>query len=154
MSKTDIRTVDTNKGMSDSIASTESPVKGESSLRVENVSKSFRHVQALSNVSLDINRGEVIGLVGENGAGKSTLLNILTGVLEADEGQLYVDGEPVEFTSPREAADHGVSLVHQEQDVITNFRGYENLYLGRERGRFGVLSREEMRAEAQAFVDD
>jgi len=140
--------------MSDSVASAEHPVQGEISLRVENVSKSFRHVQALSEVSLDINRGEVIGLVGENGAGKSTLLNILTGVLEADEGQLHVDGDPVEFTSPREAADHGVSLVHQEQDVITNFRGYENLYLGREKENLGVLDREEMSAQAQAFVDD
>lgn len=154
MSETDIYTVDTNDGVSGSIASTEDFVKEETSLRVENVSKAFRHVQALSDVSLDIHRGEVIGLVGENGAGKSTLLNILTGVLEADEGKLYVDDEPIKFTSPREAADHGVSLVHQEQDVITNFRGYENLYLGREEGQFGVLNREEMRKEAQSFVDD
>ena len=66
-----------------------------SSFRVEGISKSFGHVQALDEVSLEVNRGEVIGLVGENGAGKSTLLNILTGVLEADDGQLYVDGDPV-----------------------------------------------------------
>src|SRR6056297_86329 len=96
-----------------------------SSFRVEGISKSFGHVQALDEVSLEVNRGEVIGLVGENGAGKSTLLNILTGVLEADEGQLFVDGEPVEFTNPREAADYGVSLVHQEQDIIKTMRGYE-----------------------------
>src|SRR6056297_743494 len=154
MSETDIHTLNTSEVVSDSIASAENPVKGEISLRVENVSKSFRHVQALSDVSLDIHRGEVIGLVGENGAGKSTLLNILTGVLEADEGQLHVDGVSVEFTSPREAAAHGVSLVHQEQDVITNFRGYENLYLGREKGQLGVLDREEMSEEAQSFVND
>jgi ribose transport system ATP-binding protein len=125
-----------------------------SSFRVEGISKSFRHVQALDDVTLEVGRGEVIGLVGENGAGKSTLLNILTGVLEPDEGQLYVDGEPVTFTNPREAADYGVSLVHQEQDVITTMRGYENLYLGREKERLGVLDMETMREEAQAFVDD
>src|SRR6056297_859169 len=125
-----------------------------SSFRVEDISKSFRHVQALDGVSLEANRGEVIGLVGENGAGKSTLLNILTGVLQADDGQLYVDGEAVTFTNPREAANYGVSLVHQEQDVITTMRGYENLYLGREEERFGVLEKEQMREEAQAFVDD
>ncbi|MBX0288630.1 sugar ABC transporter ATP-binding protein [Halomicroarcula sp. F28] len=125
-----------------------------SSFRVEGISKSFGHVQALDEVSLEVNRGEVIGLVGENGAGKSTLLNILTGVLEADEGQLYVDGDPVAFTNPREAANYGVSLVHQEQDVITTMRGYENLYLGREKERLGVLDMETMREEAQAFVDD
>ena len=154
MSKTDLGPVDTNESMSDTVTTAESAVQEETSLRIENISKSFRHVQALSKVSLDINRGEVIGLVGENGAGKSTLLNILTGVLTPDEGQLYVDGEPVELSNPREAADYGVSLVHQEQDVITNFRGYENLYLGREKDRLGVLDREEMREEAQTFVDD
>ncbi|WP_136592079.1 sugar ABC transporter ATP-binding protein [Salinigranum halophilum] len=132
-----------------------SPKSGDNhSFRVEGISKSFRHVQALKDVSLAVDHGEVIGLVGENGAGKSTLLNILTGVLQADEGQLYVDGEPVSFTNPREAADYGVSLVHQEQDVITTMRGYENLYLGREMERFGVLEKEQMREEAQAFVDD
>ena len=133
---------------------TDTAAGDKSSFRVDGVSKSFRHVQALDNVSLEVNRGEVIGLVGENGAGKSTLLNILTGVLQADEGQLYVDGDPVSFTNPREAADYGVSLVHQEQDVITTLKGYENLYLGREKERFGVLEMEEMREEAQAFVDD
>ncbi len=151
MSKTDNSAVDADEEMKEGTASA---AAGETSLRVDGISKSFRHVQALSNVSLDINRGEVVGLVGENGAGKSTLLNILTGVLDADEGQLSVDGEPVEFDSPREAADYGVSLVRQEQDVITNFRGYENLYLGREEQRLGVLSRDEMREDAQAFVDD
>src|SRR6056297_3820577 len=128
--------------------------EGDYSFHVEGISKSFRHVQALKDVSLAVDHGEVIGLVGENGAGKSTLLNILTGVLQADAGQLYVDGEAVTFTNPREAADYGVSLVHQEQDVITTMRGYENLYLGREMERFGVLEKEQMREEAQAFVHD
>jgi ribose transport system ATP-binding protein len=129
-------------------------VKGDRSFRVKGISKSFRHVQALNDVSLAVDHGEVVGLVGENGAGKSTLLNILTGVLQADEGQLFVDGEAVNFTNPREAADYGVSLVHQEQDIITTMRGYENLYLGREIERFGVLEKEQMREEAQAFVDE
>ncbi|WP_227015876.1 sugar ABC transporter ATP-binding protein [Haloarcula sp. JP-L23] len=130
------------------------PATDEFSFRVEGISKSFRHVQALKDVSLAVDHGEVVGLVGENGAGKSTLLNILTGVLEADEGQLYVDGDPVTFTNPRDAADYGVSLVHQEQDVITTMRGYENIYLGREIERFGVLEKEQMRKRAQDFVDD
>lgn len=126
----------------------------EPCLRTENLSKSFRHVEALSDISLTMYPGEVIGLVGENGAGKSTLLNILTGILTADEGELYVHGEPIEFSNPREAAEHGVSLVHQEIDLLPNFRGYENLFLGREKDTLGLLNREEMRREAQAFVDD
>ncbi|MEF8827529.1 MAG: sugar ABC transporter ATP-binding protein [Haloarcula sp.] len=143
---------ETQKTTTDAAASSDAGTK--SSFRVDGISKSFRHVQALDDVSLEVDRGEVIGLVGENGAGKSTLLNILTGVLQADDGQLYVDGEPVTFTNPREAADYGVSLVHQEQDVITTMRGYENLYLGREKERLGVLDMESMREEAQEFVDD
>jgi ribose transport system ATP-binding protein len=143
---------ETHAGTTDAVA--DSAPEQTSSFRVEDISKSFRHVQALDGVSLEVNRGEVIGLVGENGAGKSTLLNILTGVLQADDGQLYVDGEQVTFTNPREAADYGVSLVHQEQDVITTLRGYENLYLGRELEQLGVLEKETMRKNAQEFVDD
>src|SRR6056297_877022 len=92
----------------------------ETSLLVDDVSKSFRHVTALDGVSLRIDRGEVVGLVGENGAGKSTLLNILTGVLDPDRGEISIDGRPVELSGPSDAAEHGVSLVHQEQDVIPN----------------------------------
>jgi ribose transport system ATP-binding protein len=132
----------------------ESFTSDKTSLRVDGLSKSFRHVDALSDVSFELNRGEVVGLVGENGAGKSTLLNILTGILRPDEGHLYRDGERVEFSGPQEAASHGVSLVHQEQDVITHFTGYENLFLGRERETFGLLSVGEMSTTAQSFVDD
>ncbi|WP_394352495.1 sugar ABC transporter ATP-binding protein [Natronorubrum aibiense] len=133
---------------------TDPPTAQETSLRVESVSKSFRHVDALTDVSLELEAGEVVGLVGENGAGKSTLLNILTGVLDPDEGKLYRDGHPVEFVGPQDAASYGVSLVHQEQDVITHFRGYENLFLGRERESMGLLRMDEMSADAQSFVDD
>jgi ribose transport system ATP-binding protein len=135
-------------------STTAADADAEPCLRTEGVSKSFRHVQALSDVSLSMYPGEVVGLVGENGAGKSTLLSILTGILTATEGQLYVHGEPVEFTNPREAAEHGVSLVHQEIDVLPNFKGYENLYLGRENDTMGLLNKDEMREEAQAFVDE
>jgi ribose transport system ATP-binding protein len=126
----------------------------ETSLRVENVSKSFRHVTALDDVSLRLDEGEVVGLVGENGAGKSTLLNILTGVLQPDDGGIVVDGARVSVSNPREAAEYGVSLVHQEQDVVPNLRGYENLFLGRESERFGVLDHGGMSRAAQSFVDE
>ncbi|WP_435365744.1 sugar ABC transporter ATP-binding protein [Haloarchaeobius sp. DYHT-AS-18] len=128
--------------------------QSESSLRVHDISKSFRHVTALDGVSLHIDKGEVVGLVGENGAGKSTLLNILTGVLQPDDGDLTIDGQPVTLSNPSEAAEYGVSLVHQEQDVIPNLKGYENLFLARESSQFGILRRSEMREQAQAFVDD
>lgn len=125
----------------------------ETSLLVDDVSKSFRHVTALDGVSLRIDRGEVVGLVGENGAGKSTLLNILTGVLDPDRGEISIDGRPVELSGPSDAAEHGVSLVHQEQDVIPNLRGYENLFLGDERSTLGVLDRTAMSEAAEDVID-
>lgn len=121
---------------------------------IQDISKAYGHIQALSNVSMQVNSGEIVGLVGENGAGKSTLLSILSGILEADEGKILFDGEEITFNSPREAADHGIALVHQEQDVITNYRGYENFFLGREIDRMGILKQEKMRKEAQEFVDN
>lgn len=128
--------------------------ESEAVLRVDEISKSFRHVVALDDVSLRINRGEVVGLVGENGAGKSTLLNILTGVLSPDSGRITIEGSEVELTGPSDAARHGVSLVHQEQDVIPNLRGYENLFLGREKSWLGVLHQNQMSDEAQNVIDE
>jgi ribose transport system ATP-binding protein len=128
----------------------------EALLRVENVSKSFRNVEALVDVSVDIDTGEVVGLVGENGAGKSTLLKVLTGIHRPNRGRIVFDGEEITVTDPRDAARRGISIVKQEQDVIPNLTGYENMYLGRipDFARAGVVDASEMREEAQAVVDD
>jgi ribose transport system ATP-binding protein len=136
-------------------AGTESP-DDQAQLRVENVSKSFPNVDALTDVSVEIRAGEVLGLVGENGAGKSTLLKILTGIHAPDSGQLVLDGEPVDITGPRNAAQRGIAIVKQEQDVIPNLTGYENLYLGRipDFARNGIVDSDRMREEAQQVVDD
>ncbi len=129
---------------------------GRARFRVENLSKSFRNVDALSDVSLDVRTGEVVGLVGENGAGKSTLLKLLTGIYRPDGGRIVVDGDPVTITGPRDAARRGISIVKQEQDVVPNMTGFENLYLGRipEFSRFGVVDTDEMRESAQRVVDE
>ncbi|MBP2252375.1 ribose transport system ATP-binding protein [Halarchaeum solikamskense] len=100
-------------------------------LHVDGLTKQFKNVTALDDITFNINEGEVVGLVGENGAGKSTLLNILSGVYHATEGRVVLDGEEVDFGSPAEAAEHGVSIVQQEQSIISNLTGYENLFLGR-----------------------
>jgi len=97
--------------------------------RVENIRKEFTHVVALDDVNFELRTGEVVGLVGENGAGKSTLLNILSGIYQQDRGRIFVNGEEVSITNPREAAQHGVAIVHQEHNVIPNLTGYENLFL-------------------------
>jgi ribose transport system ATP-binding protein len=123
-------------------------------LRVEGVSKSYRHVVALDDVTMDVDH-DVVGLVGENGAGKSTLMKILTGVIQPDEGSIYVEGEQVDLQNPRDAAAKGISLVHQEQEIIANLYGYENLYIGREDrfSRGGFLDREAMREAAADTVE-
>jgi ribose transport system ATP-binding protein len=130
--------------------------RAETRLRLDGISKSFRNVDALSDVSIEIGRGEVVGLVGENGAGKSTLLKVLTGIHRPDAGRIVLDGDPVEIRGPRHAAERGISIVKQEQDVVPNLTGYENLYLDQipDFSRFGVVDTDEMRERAQQVVDE
>ncbi|AUV80448.1 sugar ABC transporter ATP-binding protein [Salinigranum rubrum] len=145
--------------MTSDTATTGRGAKGNSDdvrLRVDGVSKSFRHVDALADVSIEIGTGEVIGLVGENGAGKSTLLKVLTGIHQPDGGRIVLNGEPVEITDPRNAAHRGISIVKQEQDVVPNLTGYENIFLDQipDFSRFGVVDQGAMREKAQRIVDE
>lgn len=135
------------------------PVESDSDstipLRVEGLSKSYRHVDALNDVSISIDH-DVIGIVGENGAGKSTLVKLLTGVIQPDSGDVFINDEQVLFDNPLDAASKGVSLVHQEQKVIANLYGYENLFIGRE-GEFsrgGVVNHDAMRQAANDVVEE
>ncbi|MFO1038598.1 MAG: sugar ABC transporter ATP-binding protein [Geminicoccaceae bacterium] len=104
----------------------------ETVLSLEHVDKRFGQVQALKDVSIDIARGEVVGLVGENGAGKSTLMKILSGVYQADSGTIRHDGKPVVLRSPVDAAKAGIGMVHQEQSLLPNISVAENIFLGQE----------------------
>jgi ribose transport system ATP-binding protein len=124
-------------------------------LQVSNLSKSFRNVDALSGVSLSIETGEVVGLVGENGAGKSTLLKLLTGIHQPDSGQIALDGEPIRIDGPRDAAHQGIAIVKQEQDVVPNLTGYENLFLDRipDFTRFGIVRSGRMRSRAEEVIE-
>jgi len=110
-------------------------------LEARRVSKAFGHVQALSEVDLDLVPGEVLALVGDNGAGKSTLIKILSGVLQPDSGEILVNGEHVHLHSPVAARSVGIETVYQELAVIPMMDIAENLFLGREERIGGWLGR-------------
>lgn len=114
-------------------------------LRMSGISKSFAGVTVLSNVQFELRPGEVHILAGENGAGKSTLIKIIAGVHAPDCGALYIGGQPVTFRSPHEAADAGVAVIHQEMSLIGSLSVADNIYLGREITRAGILKRGEQR---------
>ena len=98
-------------------------------LSLSGISKSFFGVRVLKNVSCRVNAGHVVGLVGENGAGKSTLMNILGGNLAADEGEIRLNGLDFKSSSPQDAEEHGVALIHQELNLFPNLSIAENLFL-------------------------
>jgi ABC-type sugar transport system ATPase subunit len=124
-------------------------------LRIENVKKSFRSVQALKGVNLQAYSGEVLALIGANGAGKSTLMNILAGVLTPDEGSLYLDGKPVSFTNPLEATAQGISFVHQEMALLPSLTIAENMYITTfPRNHTGLIDKKRAYAEGQKVLDD
>jgi ribose transport system ATP-binding protein len=125
-------------------------------LRLDNVTKKFGVVNALTDVSLEIRPHEVVGLIGENGAGKSTLLKILSGNQEPDSGTLSLRGRPSHLTSVSQAMSHGVAMVHQEQSLLPNVTVAENVLLGNEGDgvRAGFYSWRTMKAKAQKHLDE
>jgi len=108
-------------------------------LELSGISKSFPGVQALREVSLRLERGEVVALLGENGAGKSTLMKILAGLHAPDAGEIRLDGVTVSIPAPADAISRGVSLIHQELNLAPNLSVAANLFLGREPRRFGFI---------------
>jgi D-xylose transport system ATP-binding protein len=107
-------------------------LRGEPSLRLRSINKSFGAVRALTNVDFEVYAGEVVGLVGDNGAGKSTLIKVIAGVGPADSGEIFVDGQPVRIASPKDATRYGIETVYQDLALCDNLDVVANLFLGRE----------------------
>jgi ribose transport system ATP-binding protein len=118
-----------------------------------NVSKAFGSTKALDNVNIVGFAGTVLAITGENGAGKSTLMKILSGVEKPDTGQLFLHGKPVRFASAQDALNYGVSAVFQESTLLPNLTIAENMCLGREPVRRGLLSRRAMVRQAEATLE-
>lgn len=123
-------------------------------LTVSDIRKSFFGVEVLHGVSLQLYPGEVHGLVGENGAGKSTLMKIIAGVHQRDSGHVHVAGREVHFTHPLEAAAAGVATVHQEFNLLADRTVAQNVFLGREPRRFGLVNTAKMRADTAELLRD
>ncbi len=122
-------------------------------LEMRGVCKSFPGVKALTDVGITLDRGEVLGIVGENGAGKSTLMKILAGVFGADDGSLWLEGERFTPSTPRESLDAGIIVIHQELSLVPDRSVAENIFLGHlPRGLLGMVRRRALDREAARLL--
>lgn len=123
-------------------------------LEMKNISKSFGGTQALSEVSLTVNQGEIHALLGENGAGKSTLMNILTGVIPMDSGEIIFDGKHYNHPTIQQMERAGIAFVHQELNVVNDLTVSENIFLNREiLTRYRTLDKKAMIKQTEALFE-
>lgn len=122
--------------------------------RMEGISKCFPGVKALDKVSLTVNKGEVLGLVGENGAGKSTLMKILSGVYQADEGEIFIEGKRVCIDSVAKAHELGISIIMQELNMCGHLSVADNIFIGRAPGKGPFINDRQMHEAAKKILDD
>jgi ABC-type sugar transport system ATPase subunit len=125
-------------------------------LKMNAIAKSFPGVKALDGVTLDLDAGEIHALVGENGAGKSTLIKILAGVYPYPEygGQIVLEGSERRFANVRESEHAGIAIIFQELSLVKELTVAENIFLGREPRRFGVINWEDLYSRAQKLLDE
>ncbi len=113
--------------------------KKTAAVSMRNITKTFGPVRANDNVNLDIYKGEILALLGENGSGKTTLMNMLSGIYYPDGGTIYINGEEVTISSPREAFDYGIGMIHQHFKLVDVMSAAENIVLGlKEEGRLDL----------------
>ena len=124
-------------------------------LEMKDISKTFPGVVALDHVQLRVRPGEVHALMGENGAGKSTLMKILMGIYTKDPGgEILFDGKPYNASNPKEAMDMGVAMIHQELNPILDMTVYENIFVGRELRKNGLVDKKAEIEEAQKLIEE
>jgi simple sugar transport system ATP-binding protein len=129
-------------------------------LEARGLSRSFGHVRALYDADFDVEAGEVVALIGDNGAGKSTMVKAMTGNLEVDSGELLFEGEPVTIRSPQQASGMGMEVVYQDLALAPHLNPVQNMFLGREiprkglLGWFGFMDEKSMREKASAGFAD
>lgn len=126
---------------------------GEQILKLENITKIFPGVKALDGVTFELEKGEVHVLLGENGAGKSTLMKVLAGVHQQDGGRIIYKGEEVRFTNPKQAQEKHIAIIYQEFNLMPNLTVGQNIYLGREPIKNGLIDKKKLYEDAQKMLD-
>ncbi|WP_181699589.1 ATP-binding cassette domain-containing protein [Chthonobacter albigriseus] len=122
-------------------------------VEMKDISIAFGGIKAVDHVTVDLYPGEVVGLLGHNGAGKSTLIKILSGAYKADHGEIYVNGDKVDITTPRDAKRHGIETIYQTLALADNVDAAANLFLGRElRTPWGTLDDVAMEAATREVM--
>lgn len=122
-------------------------------LEMKNITKTFGAVKALTDVSFTLEEGSIHGLLGENGAGKTTLMNVLAGTFAPDSGKVMLDGNEVKGITPAKAFDLGIRFIHQELNLCNDLRVYQNMFLGEEIKKKGIVDRKTEIAKAQKVLD-
>jgi D-xylose transport system permease protein len=123
-------------------------------LRLRGIEKNFGAVRALGGVDFDVPAGKVTALVGDNGAGKTVLIKCIAGIHEPDAGEIQWEGKPVHIHNPRDSAALGIEVVYQDLALCDNLDIVENMFLGRERLKYGLLDEDDMeRAAAKTLAD-
>lgn len=123
-------------------------------MELKNITKYFPGVIALDNMSFQVRKGEVHGLIGENGAGKSTLIKTLTGVYQPDKGEIYIDGKPIVLSSPSVAKDAGVGCIYQELNIVQDLNVTDNIFIGyhKRKSRSRLLDYDYMNNRAEEIM--
>ena len=123
-------------------------------LEMKDIVMDFGPVRAVDNVSIEIDAGQIVGLLGENGAGKSTLMNVLAGVYNPTAGKIFIDGNEITMKDVRTADEHGIKFIHQELNLCNDLKVFENMFLGNEiRKKSGILDKKKMADDCAAVFN-
>lgn len=129
-------------------------ISGEYAVQMHGITKMFGSFCALDDVSIDVRKGTIHAMLGENGAGKTTLMNVLYGLYQAEQGDIYLNGEKVHIRNPMVAIRHGIGMVHQHFMLVENFTVTQNIILGNEvTGHFGVINMKKARQEVSRIIE-
>lgn len=126
-------------------------------VEMKGICKSFGGVQALRNVDLELRRGEIMGMVGDNGAGKSTLMKILSGAYQADEGEIFINGQHAHIQNPHQAFNLGIGMIYQDLALFNNLDVARNIFMGRELVRkpfIFLIDKKRMYKRAEEVIRD